>query len=457
MREVVANASITRDGTSLAEEESRVKSSRLAPGVTEIEDRPGDGSTAGTAEGSVSASGHDVQTTNCSLPPSAAKDIDYEVDEQARRRSEVGDAWRESGPNSPTSVLAGTEGKGVADSPFKGGVSPHNCFLSQESSRPDGGDDGGVNGTECGVRSSSRCHGPDSTTNPSLTQKEGKENKPESSSKKLSSVSRMRSLEYLFFTGRTSGCSGEQTFYPSAACRDTWCGGVGDRPQPDLLKLAEDGFLVADSSETTEFRAGTGAARLGKPTSQPSCQPLVDLHDARSTANEQRQDRNVGQRWSSCGDTTFCSHLSEADVPGITGAKGGNMLTEGNKSCEMADHDVGAIDVCAEGRVDIHNSIVPPVCRVLVVKVYTGQSLRMGDSGGAKGIGGSGGGVLLGSDVLNDAWDKGFKSVCGSLLGDGGGLDGGVGVGGGERSSTSGTFRDQVRVRSLEHLVQYTL
>lgn len=466
VREVAANTSNTQDGTPPPEGAGGAKSSGLAPGViTAGEERPaGHSSAAETTENPVSASGQDFQTTTTrSLPPPAvAEDIGYEVDEQARSRgpevATTGDAWRRRGsrPNSRNPALGETGGEGLENSPFPDGVSSQICVVSQESIEPDGGGDGDIDGNECETEGSSRYRGPDSAASSSVTKKEGKENKLASSSKRSSGGSRMRSLEYLFFTGRTAGCrSGGQGFDDSNGnCRDTsCCGVVGDHQQPDLLKLAEDGFLVADWNEITKRGTGTGAEGLDKSPPQPSRQSHENVLGARSVTDEQREGRNGVNRWSSCGATTFSSHLSEADIPGITGTKAANASTEGHESCEFSDHDAdGAAELFTEGKGDIHNSIVPPVCRVLVVKVYTGQSLRMGDSGGATDMDGSGGGALLDPDVLKGAWNKGFKSVCVSSLGGGGGTDGG----GGERSSASGAFRDQVRESGKPWGIQYS-
>lgn len=245
---------------------------------------------------------------------------------------------------------------------------------------------------------------------------------------------RTRSLEYLFFTGKRGGTvldcctnTGEGNEDNSNAnerkSRDS------KSHQPDLLKLAEDGFYIPDWSETNEPSVSTTTA------------------NAELSPSDERYSKTGAVGADTRGKRCFCqqpqaivlsSHLNKDDIPGVNG----EQATVAAAPCKQTSAVAPPASV-GEG----NREIVSPVCRVLVVKVYTGQSrylaLRSDDRSGTKYRPPQPG-------LLREAWATGFKSVCVSPVGNrkdgvnGGGGGGNKGAGDGG-SSKSATNRYQVR------------
>lgn len=290
----------------------------------------------------------------------------------------------------------------------------------------------------------------------------GKKTNKRSSTASPSPSSSLRSLEYLFFTGRRGGSAGFSRgakrrrqgggdrgaggkHRGGAASDEALDGFSYERWQPDLLKLAEDGFSLPDWSEmdlgteasdmalNAEESPFSGAAWTSGPTSQPE---TVDARTGamrgKSPRGSEKEDNNPP---SSPQSIVLSSHLSEADIPGMNGER---AVAEA-----AADKKIDAEAVYAPSTsIGLRSGeLVSPVCRVLVVKVYTGRSRRLplvlslGDRDGGTGGRGTVGGVL-GPEVLQQAWAAGYKSVC---VGgeDGEGEDAGGGDGSGEGSRCS--------------------
>ncbi|CAN0358052.1 unnamed protein product, partial [Hapterophycus canaliculatus] len=96
------------------------------------------------------------------------------------------------------------------------------------------------------------------------------------------------------------------------------------------------------------------------------------------------------------------SHLSEADIPGMSTER---AIAEAAGK-ENLDEAVYAPCTSIGLR---SRDLVSPVCRVLVVKVYTGRTRRLvtsGDGNGGWGRG-LGGGVVPPQEVLRQAWATG--------------------------------------------------
>lgn len=276
-----------------------------------------------------------------------------------------------------------------------------------------------------------------------------------SESGKRSTSSRMRSLEYLFFTGRRGGTGFDCSADTAGKCRssnakdESGKGSDNRRQQPDLLKLAEDGFHLPDWSETAvedSPMSSPETAPLGaepEPTPPRPQRPTVDSANAGEARPSARGIR--GRRLTSCSwpqAVVLSSHLSEADIPG-TGGEGSTSVADGEK--------IGVtVAPTASVGVGTDQGYLSPVCRVLVVKVYTGRSQRLppGSSGGGSSDG-TGGGRNSGTvepEVLREVWAAGFKSVCVTAAAGGHGdvTGGGDGSGDGGGCSSSSSARCQV-------------
>lgn len=237
---------------------------------------------------------------------------------------------------------------------------------------------------------------------------------------KRSSASRLQNLEYLFLAH-----AGARGLNDSCAQNENG-GDYGDdashRQRPDLLKLAEDGFRVADWSDVMGSKAEVG--------------PEIDSQPFNPSAFKEKREKcgeGVRPLWPS-GVTVLSSHLSEADISRVVGFDSSEERRGAAANGKAAERK-GETD---DGRC---LSIVFPVCRVLVVKVYTGCSWRINSTGLSENIDEGG---LVGPNVLKHAWERGFKSVCVSPMDSA--TDGG---GGGDCACTSSSSRRQVRLRKV--------
>lgn len=249
----------------------------------------------------------------------------------------------------------------------------------------------------------------------------------------------MRSLEYLFFTGRRSGTGFDCDFTNSGddghnafPNNSGYCNSGSHHP--DLLKLAEDGFRLSDWNEAGAVSVSTPGVDTELPSSS-----VGSLHSpswpaaASPNASEIDAQNQDGDRHSSWPQTVvLSSHLNETDIPGMSG--------EVAKVTGKDDLIVAPPASVGEGNTDT----MTPVCRVLVVKVYTGRSwhVRSRPDSGSKNNGG-----IPRSHVVRDALAMGFKSVCASPAGYGERSAKGVGGGSDDWSCSNGAAsRYQVKV-----------
>lgn len=266
----------------------------------------------------------------------------------------------------------------------------------------------------------------------------GRRTNKRSSASSPSSSSSLRSLEYLFFTGRRGGTGGVSAGtkrrrpggegiddggkHSGGAASDEAVDGYSyERWQPDLLKLAEDGFSLPDWSETdTTTEASETASRTEEPSLSGAAwtsdlSSRQGTSDARDGAMEGKSHTASGQGGenppSPSRSIVLSSHLSEADIPGMSAERAtAEAAAEGIR-------DAAAVRVPSASIGLRSGEPVSPVCRVLVVKVYTGRTRRLphvqSSGDGNEGRGGSGtvgGGPRPG--VLRQAWVTGYKSVC---------------------------------------------
>eukprot|EP00752_Nemacystus_decipiens_P007096 g6358.t1 len=276
---------------------------------------------------------------------------------------------------------------------------------------------------------------------------------------KHSSSSSPRSLEYLFFTGRRGGTGGiewglggrEQggggggfwgkTTWGTASTGD---GNAFESWQPDLLKLAEDGFRLPDRSEAETETDAEESARLaessvpgaGGASHSSSHSTWVREDTTEVTGNKASYNDGGGNMRDPPRPQSIVlsTHLSKTDIPGM---RGDVALASVAQTCK-----VNSTGIAPPASIGLGNSeFVSPVCRVLVVKVYTGRTYRLpcgSPSGGSGGVGAGWGkgnsdgnvGRIPRPDVLREAWATGFKAVCVSEDGE---MDEGGGRGGGDR------------------------
>lgn len=264
---------------------------------------------------------------------------------------------------------------------------------------------------------------------------------------KRSSSPSKRSLEYLFFTGRRGGTAGISW---SIGGRELSGGGGGNRGStsrgtagacddnayeswiPDLLKLAEDGFRLPDWSETdtdTETDTATSGetASLAEPSaasakgaSHPSSHPTPFGESTSAAAGSKAPDRSGREEDhvpSRPRSIVLSTHLSKTDIPGIS--------RDAALAAAAQTSKVNSSGVAPPASIGLGNGeFVSPVCRVLVVKVYTGRTYRLPCGAPSGSDGGAGAGWRRGSSsnsnvggvprpsVLREAWTTGFKAVC---------------------------------------------
>lgn len=254
---------------------------------------------------------------------------------------------------------------------------------------------------------------------------------------KRSSSPSPRTLEYLFFTGRRGGTAGMDrsaggreprsagdfrgnTTSGSASAGD---GNAYESWQPDLLKLAEDGFRLPYWSETeTDNTTSEGMAGVAKPSaseagraSHTSFDP-TSIGDNTTVAAPDRGGGEEGYEPPRPQSIVLSTHLSKTDIPGMNGDAALAAAAQASK--------VNSSSVAPPASIGLGNrEFVSPVCRVLVVKVYTGRTYRTpcgSPSEGDSGVGAAWGRDSSGSNVcrvprpsvLREAWATGFKAVC---------------------------------------------
>lgn len=279
---------------------------------------------------------------------------------------------------------------------------------------------------------------------------------------KRSSSPSPRSLEYLFFTGRRGGTGGIEGGTggrePSGGGRfwgnTTWgTASVGDGNayeswQPDLLKLAEDGFRFPDWSETETEADAEGAVGLAEPSvteaggaahTSPHLTSVGGDTTAAAAANKYPHRGGGGKECKPPRPQSIVlsTHLSKTDIPRMNGDIVNAAAAQASK--------VDSSGVAPPASIGLGGGeFVPPVCRVLVVKVYTGRTCRVpcgSPSGDGSGVGAGWGrgrsdsnvGRVPRPSVLRRAWATGFKAVCVSDdddKGEGGERRGGNGDGG---------------------------
>lgn len=235
---------------------------------------------------------------------------------------------------------------------------------------------------------------------------------------KRSVPAQTRSLQYLFFTTRKCGAGlhwGNETASDGGQERGSDNDGTdegGDCEQslqPDLLKLAEDGFRIRDWSETDVANVKPPAERAHGPA-QPET--------GRNATTGAGDNRGASRACCRPPAVVLCSHLSEADVLGMGG--GAELATAAAGKCTPTVAPPASVGISSSGAAS-------PACRVLVVKVYTGRSQCLPFSGED--------GVAPEPSMLGEAWASGFKSVCVSSSAHGKGGDEG---GGGDTNSPAG-------------------
>ena len=259
---------------------------------------------------------------------------------------------------------------------------------------------------------------------------------------KRSSSPSPRSLEYLFFTGRRGGTGGIERgpgrrepsggggFWGNTTWRTASAGDSNayESWQPDLLKLAEDGFRLPDWGEAETEIDAEGSVNLAEPSapgaggvsSHPSAYSTSsageDTTAAVGTNPPDRGCREEAREPPRPQSIVLSTHLSKTDIPGMSGDAALTAAAQASK--------VNSSGVAPPASIGLGNSeFVSPVCRVLVVKVYTGRTYRLpcgSPSGGGSHVGagwgtgsrGSNVGRVPRSSVLKEAWATGFKAVC---------------------------------------------
>lgn len=374
----------------------------------------------------------------------------------ARRGSDVSTedgAWYGRGSPSSSRVAEadiGT-GDGITGSPSSCVVEGPSSFSGEgvarvsESCGRGGGSDGDSGGG-----------GQDSTVAKSTTEV----GKHQQNGSKRSS-SRMRGIEYLFFIGRpdNSGkafltCREEINNQATGHHQDGGCGGCGGgitglwgRSKNCLLRIAEDGFRLSEWSET-DTRAtlvdndGPDQAAMPPPLQRSEISNGVQTSTTFSEQNNQNRHGTAVLVQHAPEAVVLFSHLLEEDILGV-GTVEASGSSPSSVTTEMVDKEAAG---------DRELEIFAPVCSVLVVKVYTGRSQRVSPpvpSSGTSCRSRGGSSSTLGSDVLRNAWEMGFKAVCISpvgVAGEGQGDGSSRGGGGGEdkKGSTSSSSRRQV-------------
>ena len=386
-----------------------------------------------------------------------------------------GDAWRSSqGEGAPRDPGKSSDGSScgskfdpASEPPIRRGPADKAADVAGADAVADGGSTASSNG------------GGGSTSKLSATEGGGKKSDKRSTSPSSPSP---RSLEYLFFTGRRGGTAGVSRCTGGKAPGGgvSVGGGVGgggpacESWQPDLLKLAEDGFHLPDWSEagidrdsdadtaafekTTRLEEEPSAVEYRHPSAHPG---IGGARDKASTSKRPERGAGGEERSPSWPQSVVLStHLSKADIPGMSGEVAVTGAAVASK--------INSAGVAPPGLIGLGNGeFVSPVCRVLVVKVYTGRTYRLpaGSSSGADGglyggwssSGSSSGSSSTGSStgssiggvprpgVLREAWATGFKAVCVSGESEGReGRDSGDVDGGGGSSSTTAPSRYQV-------------
>ncbi|CAN0113390.1 unnamed protein product [Ectocarpus sp. 6 AP-2014] len=287
---------------------------------------------------------------------------------------------------------------------------------------------------------------------------EGGGKKSDKRSSSSSPSSSPRSLEYLFFTegrGRTArsrepSSGGDWSNGGGGGGGGAFDAGVGggsahDSWQPDLLKLAEDGFRLTDWSEADTNTAGNTATTeepsapgvRGGVTQLASQPGTVGRHPAASAGEVshicRREEEHAPCRAQS---VVLSTHLCEADIPGSKAATPAGAAAAANRTSS------DSVVFAPPASVGLGNeAFVPPVYRVLVVKVFTGRTRRL-PPGSSAGCGEGGGGCSSATrrpprpGVLREAWATGYKSVC--VSGEDGVSAGGGGGGGGHANGEGG-------------------
>ncbi|CAM9822517.1 unnamed protein product [Scytosiphon promiscuus] len=282
-----------------------------------------------------------------------------------------------------------------------------------------------------------------------------------SSTSPSSQSSSLRSLEYLFFTGRRGGTAGVSRakkrrrpggegsnnggkYRGDAACDEPSDSFSHERWQPDLLKLAEDGFSLPDWNETdvatgasemasnAEGPSSSGAAWTSAPASQRGAADIrAGVMRGKSHRDSEKEDEKLPPA-SPPRSIVLSSHLTEVDIPSMSAQSAEAAAAEDNLYAAAAYAPSASIGLRSR-------ELASPVCRVLVAKVYTGRTRRVphapSSGDGSRGRGGSGtGGGIAQPGLLRHAWAAGCKSVCV------GGEDGeGEGAGGDERGGEEGS------------------
>ncbi|CAM9543677.1 unnamed protein product, partial [Laminaria digitata] len=294
------------------------------------------------------------------------------------------------------------------------------------------------------------------------------------SGKRLNS-SRARSLEYLFYTGRRARTTGFEfgvdrsgVDWGKSGASESRCSSGGSSGsssssssssgssrtgQPDLLKLAEDGFHLPNWGETDAGVGGGWGGGVTAKAEQPS-----SINGKKTLSPPPSYSRSVGGvdgeapavavavetaengegGWHHPGGlpqtVVLSTHLNEADILGISG----DATTTTTAANGGGNHKRNAATAVAAPPASVgmgmgSGKIVSPVCRVLVVKVYTGRTRRLQPPPRSDGGGGGFNGATPPAGVLRETWATGFKSVCISSAGkgEGGGEDGSGGGGGG--------------------------
>lgn len=258
------------------------------------------------------------------------------------------------------------------------------------------------------------------------------------------SSSRTRNFEYLFFTGRRGGAGcgnngggdgkgGRRAADAAGAYGKRHCGkvsesnyegnggnrkqrsgaGSGTYPQrqchqqqqqhPDLLKLAEDGFRLFDWDDTKVAKDVLPDVAFDATPATPA--KLGAIHTSQASDLPYTRPNAL----------VLSTHLNRTDIPGMYGG-GAAMFAQTTAADSAAE--TGTNSIAAEARpasveAEPCQETDSPVCRVLVVKVFTGSSRRVPFVSSQKN-GADRGDFGLQSpypSTFREAWEEGLKSL----------------------------------------------